>query len=147
MCEFCEYEAIFGQPPQALIQQYEQKDRREKKRIAEKRRLLEKAKMKGRKGKKGGKAAAKNSTAAAAAAAQPQPSAQSYDEQLLDDPMHNPGPQSEEYMTADYDDDPLDMPGAMPASPSSRIPRPVRQNANNRMRPGGSNVPEHAMAV
>ena len=52
ICEFCEYENIFGRPPEALIRQYEIKDRREQKRLAEKRRLLEKAKMKGRKGKK-----------------------------------------------------------------------------------------------
>ena len=59
ICEFCEYESIFGRPPEALIRQYEMKDERERKRLAEKRRLLEKAKMKGRKGKKGGKGQAK----------------------------------------------------------------------------------------
>jgi hypothetical protein len=53
ICEFCEYESIFGEPPQALIRQYEIKDREEQKRLAEKRRLLEKAKMKGRKNRKG----------------------------------------------------------------------------------------------
>jgi hypothetical protein len=56
ICEFCEYESIFGTPPLALIRQYEKKDRKEQKKQAEKRRLLEKAKMKGRKGKKGTKA-------------------------------------------------------------------------------------------
>ncbi|KAF1988694.1 hypothetical protein K402DRAFT_18086 [Aulographum hederae CBS 113979] len=55
ICEFCEYEDIFGKPPEALIRQYEIKDRKEQKRLAEKRRLLEKAKMKNRKGKKGSK--------------------------------------------------------------------------------------------
>ncbi|KAK3719941.1 hypothetical protein LTR37_004064 [Vermiconidia calcicola] len=55
ICEFCEYEDIFGVPPVALIRQYEVKDRQDRKRQAEKRRLLEKAKAKGRKGKKGGK--------------------------------------------------------------------------------------------
>jgi hypothetical protein len=60
ICEFCEYEAIFGEPPEALMRQYEIKDRKERKRLAEKRRLLEKAKQKGKKnsgkntGKKGG---------------------------------------------------------------------------------------------
>jgi hypothetical protein len=52
ICEFCEYESIFGSPPEALMRQYEIKDRRERRRLAEKRRLLEKAKMKGRKGKR-----------------------------------------------------------------------------------------------
>ncbi|PYI13761.1 hypothetical protein BO99DRAFT_417345 [Aspergillus violaceofuscus CBS 115571] len=63
ICEFCEYESIFGRPPEALIRQYEIKDRKERKRLAEKKRLLEKAKMKGRKGKK----ASKNATKQAAA--------------------------------------------------------------------------------
>ncbi|KAF2430997.1 hypothetical protein EJ08DRAFT_207091 [Tothia fuscella] len=53
ICEFCEYETIFGGPPTALIRQYEIKDRKIRKELAERRRLLEKAKMKGRKGKKG----------------------------------------------------------------------------------------------
>ena len=55
ICEFCEYERIFGSPPEALIKQYEIKDRRLRKQESERRRLLEKAKMKGRKGKKGNK--------------------------------------------------------------------------------------------
>ncbi|KAM3083850.1 hypothetical protein ACMFMF_001212 [Clarireedia jacksonii] len=61
ICEFCEYESIFGKPPEALIKQYEIKDRRLRKQEAERKRLLEKAKMKGRKGKKGSKGAAKTS--------------------------------------------------------------------------------------
>ncbi|KAI1345765.1 hypothetical protein F5Y01DRAFT_46109 [Xylaria sp. FL0043] len=52
LCEFCEYELIFGHPPEALIRQYEIKDRRRRREEAERRRLLEKAKMKSRKGKK-----------------------------------------------------------------------------------------------
>ncbi|TGJ75437.1 hypothetical protein E0Z10_g10991 [Xylaria hypoxylon] len=52
LCEFCEYELIFGRPPEALIRQYEIKDRRRRREEAERRRLLEKAKMKSRKGKK-----------------------------------------------------------------------------------------------
>ncbi|KAL4904516.1 hypothetical protein BDW74DRAFT_25780 [Aspergillus multicolor] len=60
ICEFCEYESIFGRPPEALIRQYEIKDRKERKRLAEKKRLLEKAKMKGRKHKKATKNATKH---------------------------------------------------------------------------------------
>lgn len=62
ICEFCEYESIFGRPPEALIRQYEIKDRKERKRLAEKKRLLEKAKMKGRKNRKATKNAPKNAT-------------------------------------------------------------------------------------
>lgn len=65
ICEFCEYERIFGGPPVALIRQYEMKDRHNRKQEADRKRLLEKAKMKGRKGKKGNKPAAKASTAPA----------------------------------------------------------------------------------
>ncbi|KAL3468616.1 hypothetical protein BJX64DRAFT_246397 [Aspergillus heterothallicus] len=60
ICEFCEYESIFGRPPEALIRQYEIKDRKERKRLAEKKRLLEKAKMKGRKHKKAPKNTSKH---------------------------------------------------------------------------------------
>ncbi|RKF60400.1 hypothetical protein OnM2_051038 [Erysiphe neolycopersici] len=60
ICEFCEYERIFGTPPEALIRQYEIKDRRARKQEAERRRLLEKARMKGRKGKKGNKSTTKS---------------------------------------------------------------------------------------
>ncbi|TGZ84689.1 hypothetical protein EX30DRAFT_367834 [Ascodesmis nigricans] len=62
ICEFCEYESIFGTPPLALMQQYEIKDRKERRRLAEKRRLLEKAKQKGKKNVKGGKSKAPNGT-------------------------------------------------------------------------------------
>ncbi|KAI1141084.1 hypothetical protein F5Y05DRAFT_376347 [Hypoxylon sp. FL0543] len=62
ICEFCEYERIFGRPPEALIRQYEIKDRRRRREEAERRRLLEKAKMKSRKGKKASKVPAKNNS-------------------------------------------------------------------------------------
>ena len=100
ICEFCEYEDIFGVPPVALIRQYEIKDRQERKRAAEKRRLLEKAKAKNRKGKKGGKkgnsaASAHNNSSAAAAPAPPGGAGgQAYDPNL-------PPPEGEEY----YDDE------------------------------------------
>lgn len=52
ICEFCEYERIFGEPPVQLVRQYERKDRLKRKKEAEHRRLLEKVKSKGRKGRK-----------------------------------------------------------------------------------------------
>ncbi|KAF1816431.1 hypothetical protein P152DRAFT_122698 [Eremomyces bilateralis CBS 781.70] len=66
ICEFCEYEAIFGTRPEALIRSYEIKDRAEQKRMEEKRRLLEKARMRGRRGKKGKKGKGANPNANAA---------------------------------------------------------------------------------
>lgn len=55
ICEFCEYEKIFGVPPRALIRDYEMKDRRHRQEEADRKRLLEKAKAKSRKGKKSGR--------------------------------------------------------------------------------------------
>ncbi|KAM0333463.1 hypothetical protein ACHAQA_002125 [Verticillium albo-atrum] len=52
VCEFCEYERIFGEPPYALIRQYEIKDQKARRQEQERKRLLEKAKAKSRKGKK-----------------------------------------------------------------------------------------------
>lgn len=75
LCEFCEYEKIFGQPPVALIRQYEIKDRRRREEDANRKRLLDKAKSKSRKGKKASKSSAKHSGAGSnrAAAAPPPP--------------------------------------------------------------------------
>ncbi|KAM3516443.1 hypothetical protein NHJ13051_009910 [Beauveria bassiana] len=56
ICEFCEYERIFGSPPKALIREYEMKDRRVRQEEVDRQRLLEKAKAKSRKGRKGNKA-------------------------------------------------------------------------------------------
>ncbi|KAG6005445.1 hypothetical protein E4U21_007914 [Claviceps maximensis] len=55
ICEFCEYERIFGKPPRVLIRDYEIKDRRQRQEEAERKRLLEKAKAKSRKSKKSGR--------------------------------------------------------------------------------------------
>ncbi|KAG6059569.1 hypothetical protein E4U17_006094 [Claviceps sp. LM77 group G4] len=55
ICEFCEYERIFGKPPRVLIRDYELKDRRQRQEEAERKRLLEKAKAKSRKSKKSGR--------------------------------------------------------------------------------------------
>lgn len=98
ICEFCEYESIFGTQPHALIRQYEIKDRRERKRLAEKRRLLEKAKLKGRKNKKQTKNAAK----AANTSSQQPINQQNYEQQPLD--------QMDDYLDDGYDDDPIPMP-------------------------------------
>ncbi|KAF4994354.1 hypothetical protein FGRMN_5862 [Fusarium graminum] len=59
ICEFCEYESIFGEPPRALIRKYEMKDRKRRQDEADRKRLLEKAKAKSRKGRKSGKSSSK----------------------------------------------------------------------------------------
>ncbi|KAL8724647.1 MAG: hypothetical protein Q9166_007837 [cf. Caloplaca sp. 2 TL-2023] len=122
ICEFCEYEMIFGRPPEALVRQYEVKDRQERRRLAEKRRLLEKAKMKGRKGKKGNKNAAKNTSATNP----PQQSApkQRYDQPVDSIPAHNQGTQSEDYFAESYDGDPPSIAPPLAQTPT-RIPQPI----------------------
>lgn len=112
ICEFCEYQSIFGVPPMALIRQYEIKDRKERKRLAEKRRLLEKAKMKGRKGKKQTKNAAK-----AANGINQQPlNQQSYDQQPLDQLG------GDDYLDDGYDDDSVPVPAPPPAPLKQSMP-------------------------
>lgn len=98
ICEFCEYEDIFGRPPEALIRQYEMKDRKERRRLAEKRRLLEKARMKGRKGKKASKKAQNNANNAQHAQ---NPPPGGYDRR--DDGSLDP---EDDYDYDGYDDDP-----------------------------------------
>lgn len=111
MCEFCEYEAIFGEPPRALIRQYEIKDRKERRRLAEKRRLLEKAKMKGRKGKKATKNAAKQ-------AGTQQPAQHNHGPEHA--PMDPPHP--EDYV-GEYEDDAPPMPTSAPPLPQTTANR------------------------
>lgn len=125
ICEFCEYERIFGCPPAALIRQYEIKDRRIRKQEAERRRLLEKAKMKGRKGKKGSKLAPKNVVAAHERQshlqqAQQQTSASQSQSQ-------SQGTQSEEYYEDEYEEDY----GRDEPLPSPTVPPVPRRQENN----------------
>ena len=140
ICEFCEYESIFGSPPEALIRQYEIKDRRERRRLAEKRRLLEKAKMKGKKGRKGNKNATKNANPVTNASTLHQQGAQKpqYDQQPLDQvAVQHQGTQSDEYFADDYDDNPDDMPALIPRTPS-KIPQPIAQHYSQSKRAAAS---------
>lgn len=89
ICEFCEYESIFGELPEALLRQYEIKDRKERRRLAEKRRLLEKAKQKGK--KNSGKSLGKKG-AAATAPPPPAPSTDCQSTQGDDAPLASAAP-------------------------------------------------------
>ena len=111
ICEFCEYETIFGSPPKALIRQYESKDRKERKRVAERRRLLEKAKMKGRKGKKGNNKKNNNANNQATTANNNQQAA-SANNQLNDAPIDDQLGEEEYYEDDEYEyqDPPMDPP-------------------------------------
>jgi hypothetical protein len=120
ICEFCEYESIFGAPPEALVRQYEIKDRRERKRLAEKRRLLEKAKMKGRKGKKNSKSSKNHANNLATQVHHS--AAQTNYQQADPSTVQNHGTQSEEYYGDEYDDDSMAMP-APPIQAPAKIPQ------------------------
>ena len=133
ICEFCEYESIFHEPPKALIRQYEAKDRLERKRLAEKQRLLEKAKLKGRKGKKGHKKNANATTHAQQSTQKPRHEQQPVDQM----PVQHQGTQSEEYIYDDHDDDPIPMP-ALPTQTPSKIPQPTIHNQSHSLRPSSN---------
>ena len=141
ICEFCEYESIFGSPPEALIRQYEIKDRRERKRLAEKRRLLEKAKLKGRKGKKGNKNATKTTTTTASSNSQAGP----IDHIQMPDPgsLQSHGTQSDEYFDDGVEYEPAMMPAA-PVQMPTKIPQPTTQNFNQNLR---SATPSRGLAA
>lgn len=112
ICEFCEYENIFGHPPEALIRQYEIKDRKERKRLAEKKRLLEKAKMKGRKTKKAPKNASKGASQGGYQ--------QNYDRASVDhSSATGSGLHDDDYH--EYDEEP-ETPVSKPASPTELKP-------------------------
>lgn len=114
ICEFCEYEAIFGKEPRALVWQYEEKDRRERKRLAEKRRLLEKAKMKGRKNRKGSKKGKNNANAANAN--NQQKGNEQYDQSI--DSGQGLDPDGDEFYDDEFDDEPI-AGGPPPPTPTA----------------------------
>ncbi|KAL4988451.1 hypothetical protein BDW68DRAFT_92218 [Aspergillus falconensis] len=116
ICEFCEYESIFGRPPEALIRQYEIKDRKERKRLAEKKRLLEKAKMKGRKHKKATKNATKH------AATQHAAYDHGYDRASVGHSSVGEGPHHDDF-GPEYDDEATAA--APPATPAGTFKPPL----------------------
>lgn len=128
ICEFCEYERIFGCPPEALIKQYEIKDKRIRKQEAERRRLLEKAKMKGRKGKKGSKTTSKFAPALdrqSPLQAQNNPNSPTENFQTLSQSF---GTQSDEYFEDDYNNSA--QLGQNPPRPSPAAPPNISQTDN-----------------
>lgn len=111
ICEFCEYERIFGEPPRALIRDYEIKDRRHRQEEADRKRLLEKAKAKSRKGRKNGKVASKGHHGAHMADAGPAGDADGDQEAPAMHQGHSHSTQSQE---EEYGDDFEEERAAMP---------------------------------
>ncbi|KAK4453489.1 hypothetical protein QBC34DRAFT_208126 [Podospora aff. communis PSN243] len=64
ICDFCEYEAIFGRPPEALVRQYEIADRKQRQLEQQRRAQWERMKKGKHKGKKHSKPPAKSSNQA-----------------------------------------------------------------------------------
>ena len=131
ICEFCEYESIFGRPPEALIRQYEVKDRKERKRLAEKKRLLEKAKMKGRKNRKATKNAAKNNPPTQHSGDQP-----GYDRASVDQSSVGVSGGDHEDDYNEYDEEPAPGTGPPPASFKPPLP-PGNQSKMTATPPAG----------
>lgn len=104
ICELCEYERIFGEPPKALIRTYEMKARKQRQEELDRKRLLEKAKAKSRKAKKSGKAPATAKGGRASSQAQAGPLGEG--EAASNDPgaTQSEGEYDDEYLHATIDD-------------------------------------------
>lgn len=122
-CEFCEYEAIFGEPPRALIRQYELKDHKKRQEEADRKRLLEKAKQKGRKGKKNGKPSSRGSMA------NQHDSAGTYETNV---PPHNQSGNSQSTQSEDDEDE-----QTAELEQTYHTPQPSRRPGNEEDRGGG----------
>lgn len=125
ICHFCEYEAIFGHPPAALVRQYEIKDRKQRQQEQQRRAQWERMKKGKNKGRKNSKLPAKNTNAA-------QGSHPSVDSRETPGTVYDQDGQEEEYYDDEYyEDEEYDpdeelgveqSPG--PPGPHSRIPVP-----------------------
>lgn len=110
ICEFCEYERIFGEPPRTLIRDYEIKDRRHRQEEADRKRLLEKAKAKSRKGKKNNKVATKGGHTADHISDQPHATARPVDISPALTNERGRSTHSDDGYEDDYEDDYSDAP-------------------------------------
>ncbi|KAL7947156.1 hypothetical protein V8C42DRAFT_343132 [Trichoderma barbatum] len=110
ICEFCEYERIFGEPPRTLIRDYEIKDRRHRQEEADRKRLLEKAKAKSRKGKKNNKVATKGGHTAEHTSDQPHAAARPADVSPALTNERGRSTHSDDEYEDDYEDDYSDAP-------------------------------------
>lgn len=120
ICEFCEYERIFGEPPRTLIRDYEIKDRRHRQEEADRKRLLEKAKAKSRKGKKNSKIATKGGHSAEHITDQPHAAARPSDISPALTNERGRSTHSDDGYEDDYEDDYSDAPPRhMPAVAST----------------------------
>lgn len=118
ICHFCEYEAIFGRPPEALVRQYEIKDRKQRQLEQQRRAQWERMKKGKHKSKKTNKAPAKASTPAQdpnhVAGTHGAPMNSNYSQGTQSEEYYD----DEEYEDEDYepeDDHPRETPAEPPA--------------------------------
>ncbi|UNI24128.1 hypothetical protein JDV02_009902 [Purpureocillium takamizusanense] len=115
ICEFCEFESIFGRAPLRLIRDYEIKDRRHRQEEADRKRLLEKAKAKSRKARKSGKPLGKGGHGTQAPEDPRQPDPQDDQDATPMQHSHSHSTQSEDEYEDDFEDD-------YPSPPPERVP-------------------------
>ncbi|KAK0669567.1 hypothetical protein QBC41DRAFT_302401 [Cercophora samala] len=127
ICHFCEYEDIFGHPPEALIRQYEIKDRKQRQLEQQRRAQWERMKKGKHKGKKNSKLPNKNNNAMQEPAAVDTQGA-----------SYSQGTQSEEYYEDDeeYEDEEYDgeddgYPDCPVEAPGRHQQFPIRPGANH----------------
>ncbi|KAK3394270.1 hypothetical protein B0H63DRAFT_517405 [Podospora didyma] len=114
ICHFCEYESIFGHPPEALVRQYEMKDRKQRQLEQQRRAQWERMKKGKHKGKKNSKTPAKTTNSLhepnQAAGAHSVPMNNNYSQGTQSEEYYD----DEEYEDEDYDpDEELPPEGAM----------------------------------
>lgn len=131
ICHFCEYEAIFGHPPEALVRQYEVKDRKQRQLEEQRRAQWERMKKGKHKGKKSSKLPGKSSSAA-------QDAHHGVDSRGAPVNHYGHGAQGDEYYDDEYyEDEEYDPEEEVPLEPSPGVsgrPHEVR------VHPGGSPV-------
>ena len=113
ICHFCEYEAIFGRPPEALVRQYEIKERKQRQLEQQRRAQWERMKKGKHKGKKSSKLPAKHGNTA-------QDAHHSVDSREASGTHYDDGTQEEEYYDDEYyEDEDYDAEDEVPLAQSS----------------------------
>ncbi|KAK3310786.1 uncharacterized protein B0T15DRAFT_49926 [Chaetomium strumarium] len=129
ICHFCEYEAIFGHPPEALVRQYEMKERKQRQLEEQRKAHLQRLKKGKNKGKKNSKLPKASSTA--------QDSLHPAYNHGASGDQYDHGSQGEGYYDDDeyYEDEEYVMEEEVAAEDGDDIPEPLPDVPTN---PGGT---------
>jgi len=130
ICHFCEYEAIFGHPPEALVRQYEIKERKQRQLEQQRRAQWERLK----KGKNKGKKSSKVPTKTADAGHEAQAAAENHGSVM--NSSYSQGTQSDEYYEEeDYEDDEYEPDEDIHPEHGSQVP-PKHDGIRDQAAPG-----------